>query len=38
QQGFQSYDQINYTDYDQIRLANLIDSHENQCQLVARNV
>ncbi|CAF3913470.1 unnamed protein product, partial [Adineta steineri] len=38
QQGFQSYDQINYTNYDQIRLANLIDSHESRCQLVARNV
>jgi ribosomal protein S18 acetylase RimI-like enzyme len=31
-QGFEVYHQINYTDYDSIRLANLTD----QCQLVAR--
>jgi len=32
QQGFQVYHQVNYIDYDPIRLANLND----QCQLVAR--
>jgi N-acetylglutamate synthase-like GNAT family acetyltransferase len=36
QQGFQVYHQINYIDYDQIRLANLTDATQNQCQLVAR--
>jgi N-acetylglutamate synthase-like GNAT family acetyltransferase len=33
-QGFQIYHQINYSDYDQIRLSNLND----QCQLLARFV
>lgn len=37
-QHFQIYHQINYIDYDRIRLANLIDYHQNQCQLVARRI
>ena len=36
QQQFEVYHQINYIDYDQTRLADLIHPHENQCQLVAR--
>ncbi|CAF0869717.1 unnamed protein product [Rotaria sordida] len=36
QQGFQVYHQINYIDYDQIRLASLTNPDQNQCQLVAR--
>ncbi|CAF0981743.1 unnamed protein product [Rotaria sordida] len=36
QQGFQVYHQINYIDYDQIRLASLTNPNQNQCQLVAR--
>ncbi len=36
QQGFEIYHQINYIDYDHIRLANLKNANENRCQLVAR--
>ncbi|CAF0726539.1 unnamed protein product [Adineta steineri] len=35
-QGFLIYHQINYIEYDQIRLSTMIDSHNSQCQLVAR--
>ncbi|UJR24588.1 hypothetical protein I4U23_005963 [Adineta vaga] len=38
QHHFEIYDQIIYIDYDFNRLANLTDSHQNQCQLVARRV
>jgi ribosomal protein S18 acetylase RimI-like enzyme len=38
QQGFQVYDQLNYAQYDQIRLGNLIDKNNDQCQLVARTL
>ena len=36
QQDFQIYHQLNYAQYDQIRLANLTDKNCDQCQLVAR--
>ncbi len=36
QQGFQVYGQLNYTQYDQVRLASLIDKNSDQCQLMAR--
>ncbi|CAF0988516.1 unnamed protein product [Adineta steineri] len=35
-QGFLIYHQINYIEYDQIRLSTMIDNHNSQCQLVAR--
>ncbi len=35
-QGFQVYHQLNYVEYDQIRLKNLTDKNYDQCQLVAR--
>ncbi|CAF2587166.1 unnamed protein product [Rotaria sp. Silwood2] len=38
QQGFQIYHQLNYVEYDQIRLANLTDKSYDQCQLVARTL
>ncbi|CAF1151252.1 unnamed protein product [Rotaria sp. Silwood1] len=38
QQGFQIYDQLNYVEYDQVRLANLTDKSYDQCQLVARTL
>ncbi len=36
QQGFQVYHQLNYVQYDQIRLGNLTDKNSDQCQLVAK--
>jgi ribosomal protein S18 acetylase RimI-like enzyme len=36
QQGFQIYHQLNYAQYDQVRLGNLTDKNSDQCQLVAR--
>jgi len=36
QQGFQIYHQLNYAQYDQVRLRNLTDKNSDQCQLVAR--
>jgi N-acetylglutamate synthase-like GNAT family acetyltransferase len=36
QQGFQIYHQLNYAEYDQVRLSNLTDKNYNQCQLVAK--
>jgi ribosomal protein S18 acetylase RimI-like enzyme len=35
-QDFQVYDQLNYAQYDQIRLGDLTDKNFDQCQLVAR--
>jgi ribosomal protein S18 acetylase RimI-like enzyme len=37
-QGFQVYHQMIYLDYDQIRLADMTDASEDQCQLVARKL
>jgi ribosomal protein S18 acetylase RimI-like enzyme len=37
-QDFQIYHQLNYIDYDQVRLANLTDKNFDQCQLVARTI
>jgi ribosomal protein S18 acetylase RimI-like enzyme len=36
QQNFQIYHQLNYAQYDQVRLGNLTDKNSDQCQLVAR--
>ncbi|CAF0862820.1 unnamed protein product [Rotaria sordida] len=36
--GFQTYHQLNYVEYDQVRLANLTDKNYDQCQLVARTL
>jgi len=38
QQGFQIYHQLNYAQYDQVRLGNLTDKNYDQCQLVARKL
>ncbi|CAF1341963.1 unnamed protein product [Rotaria magnacalcarata] len=35
-QGFQIYHQLNYVEYDQVRLADLTDKNNDECQLVAR--
>jgi len=38
QQNFQVYHQLNYAQYDQVRLANLTDKTHDQCRLVARPI
>lgn len=37
-QDFQIYHQLNYAQYDQVRLGNLTDKNFDQCQLVARSI